>query len=426
MSLKFIRNLSIILALLILSLGLGFYLGSKSVPYESIKTSATFLGKEPKDRLVTVDFSLFWDVWDRLNKRYIDKDALDPQKMIYGAISGMVSALEDPYTVFLPPEKNKEVKDDLGGKFEGIGAQLGVKDKKIVVVAPLKGTPAEASGIKAGDWIIKVDGKETANWTLPEAVSKIRGPRGSNVVLTVLHKGEEKSADITVTRDTIKIASVEWELNNVTCQMSNAKCEIVETPCGNCSKIIYLKLGRFGDETSLDWNRAVNEIVKAIESSSNQAIKGLILDLRNNPGGYLSGSVFIASEFLEKDPVVIQEYANERRETFNVERQGKLLTIPMVVLINKGSASASEIVAGALKAHNRARLIGETSFGKGSIQEAQELPDGSGIHITTAKWLLPNGEWINDKGVTPDVIIEDGEGEDEDLQLDKAVEILLQ
>src|SRR3990167_4967749 len=381
MSLKIIRNIFILLTLLVLSFGLGYSLGVKGVNITTNGISSLEITSKISSKYSSVDFSLFWDVWDRLNRYYIDKKAVDAEKMVFGAISGMVSSLGDPYTVFLPPDQNKDVKDDLSGKFEGIGAQLGVKDKKIVVVAPLKGAPAESAGLKAGDWIIKVDNQETASWTLPYAVSKIRGEKGSKVVLTVLHKAAEKTEDITVTRDSIKVASVEWEIKNVK----------------NEDKIIYLKLSRFGDDTTNEWNKVVDEIVETIGQPNSP--EGLVFDLRNNPGGYLSGSVFIASEFLSDGIIVIQENTGGRETVYKVNRTGKLLTIPIVVLINKGSASASEIVAGALRDRNRATLVGETSFGKGSIQEAQELANGSGIHITTAKWLLPSRKWINGTGL---------------------------
>ena len=408
MSLKIIRNIFILLTLLVLSFGVGYSLGVKGVNITTNGISSLEITSKTSSKYSSVDFSLFWDVWDRLNRYYIDKKAVDAEKMVFGAISGMVSSLGDPYTVFLPPDQNKDAKDDLGGRFEGIGAQLGVKDKKIVVVAPLKGAPAESAGLKAGDWIIKVDNQETASWTLPYAVSKIRGEKGSKVVLTVLHKAAEKTEDITVTRDSIKVASVEWEIKNVK----------------NEDKIIYLKLSRFGDDTTNEWNKVVDEIVETIGQPNSP--EGLVFDLRNNPGGYLSGSVFIASEFLSDGTIVIQENTGGRETVYKVNRTGKLLTIPIVVLINKGSASASEIVAGALRDRNRATLVGETSFGKGSIQEAQELANGSGIHITTAKWLLPSRKWINGTGLEPDIKQEnDDKKPDTDLQLEKAIEILL-
>jgi carboxyl-terminal processing protease len=423
MRLKTLRNILIGLSLLVIAFGLGVNAGGSGLikPLGIPKTQ--FLNTDYSK--VSLDFSLFFDVWERLHRNYIDKNELDAQKMFYGAISGMVASLQDPYTVFLPPQQNKEAKDDLKGKLEGIGVQLGIKDKKIVVIAPLKGTPAEKSGIKEGDWILKVDGKETMNWTLPEAVSKIRGPKGTTVTLTLLHKDATASSEIKVIRDEIKVASVEWEVKSAKCKNQSANCEIIKEGCTDCKQIIYLKLSRFGDDTTNEWNKAVDEINAAMKQFNNGTMKGLIFDLRNNPGGYLSGSVFIASEFLKDGTVVIQESASGK-QTYAVNRKGKLTDVPMVVLVNKGSASASEIVAGALKERNRAKLVGETTFGKGSIQEAQDLAQGAGIHITTAKWLLPSGKWINGSGVEPDVKIENSqEKPDEDLQLEKAIETLV-
>lgn len=417
MSLKTIRNILLGLAVLFISFGLGYRTGSLGIGTGSTG-NLPIVGKT-LSRPSNVDLTLFWDVWDRLNRYFLDKKALDGQKMVYGAISGLVSSLGDPYTVFLPPDQNKEAKDELGGKFEGIGAQLGIKDKKIVVVAPLKGTPADTAGLKPGDWIVKVDDKDTSDWTLPLAVSKIRGPKGSSVVLNILHKDASKSVDIKVNRDTIKVASVEWSIKKI--KMENGKWKIDETECKDCEQIAYLKLSRFGDQTTDEWNKAINEIIPKLTS-----YRGLIFDLRNNPGGYLSGSVFIASEFLKDGTVVIQESVGGGKQTYTVDRKGKLTETPLVILINKGSASASEIVAGALQVRNRAKLVGETTFGKGSIQEAQELSGGAGIHITTAKWLLPNNKWINGNGVDPDVkVVGDDSKPDEDIQLEKAIEILL-
>lgn len=420
MSLKTLRNIFISFAVLVIVFGVGYRLGASGYGRDWTQT-APLIGSIPA-KPKQVDFSLFWDVWDKLNRYYIDKKAIDYQRMVYGAISGMVSALGDPYTVFLPPDQNKEAKDDLGGKFEGIGAQLGVKDKKIVIVAPLKGTPAERAGLKPGDWIVKVDNKETLNLSLPEVVAKIRGPKGSSVILNILHKEASKTADITVARDTINVASVEWEILKL--KIQNEKLKITKEDCNDCKEVIYLKLSRFGDQTTDEWNRAVDEIKSKLQSANGQ-IKGMIFDLRNNPGGYLSGSVFIASEFLKDGTVVIQESVGSGKQTYAVDRKGRLTDILLVVLINKGSASASEIVAGALKERGRAKVVGETSFGKGSVQEAQELAGGAGIHITTAKWLLPNGKWINGSGIEPDVKVENDDTKpDEDIQLEKSIETL--
>lgn len=374
-----------------------------------------------------VDFSLFWEVWSRLERFYVDKTKLNPQKMVYGAISGMVYSLGDPYTVFLDPQQSKDSKEELSGQFEGVGMQLGLKEKKIVVIAPLRGTPAERAGIKAGDFIAKVNGQETAGWTLPEAVAKIRGQKGSKVKITII-RDDNKPKEMELVRDTILVNSV--ELNNNLVNQIKKKEELGKTPAeGNqqandekAPKVAYLKLSRFGDDTNREWDKSVSEIVKNWQLNKT---KGLILDLRNNPGGYLSGAVYIASEFIDKGIVVKQQRADGTTQTYSVNRQGKLITIPLVILINKGSASASEILAGCLRDYQRATLVGEKTFGKGSIQEVQDLPNNTSLHVTTAKWLLPKGEWINGKGIEPDVKIENNEKKpEEDLQLQKAIEIL--
>jgi len=427
MKLKTIRNIFLSSAILLIVFGVGYRFGSQaSTGFTApVLRSSQVTGKDSAASSA-IDFSQFWEVWDSVSKNYIDKKAIDPAKMVNGAISGMVSSLGDPYTVFLPPTENKEAKDDLGGKFEGIGAQLGVKDKKIVVIAPLKGSPAEKAHLLPGDWIQKVGDKDTAELTLPEVVSQIRGPKGTSVTLLVLTKDATKPAEVKVVRDSIEVASVEWEMKNVECSGSSG-CQIRDASCTNCSKVVYLKLTRFGDQTYTEWEKAIDEIDQAIQKFPKQQVKGLVFDLRNNPGGYLTGSVFIGSEFLKDGTVVIQEASDGSRENQTVNREGKLTDIPMTVLVNKGSASAAEIVAGALQARSRAKIVGETSFGKGTIQQAFDLKNGAGLHITMAKWLLPNGVWINGSGLTPDVKVElDANKPDVDIQLEKAIDTLVQ
>lgn len=388
----------------ILAFLVGWQLGHKDVSlrWSNYKPALSVLNKEPP-KSINIDFKLFWDTWDLVSRQYLDKEALDPTKLFYGAISGMVSAIGDPYTVFLPPEQQKSSKEELNGSFEGVGIQLGFnKDKRLVVVAPLSGTPAEKIGIKPQDLILKIDDKETTNITLPEAVKLIRGKKGTQVKLTIFREGEEDSREFTLTRDTILVKSVEVSYKDI-----------------ENKKVAVLKLSRFGERTKEEWNNAVSDILT-------KNPKGLILDVRNNPGGFLEGAVFISSEFLDSGDVVLQENAQEERVAFKVERVGKLTKLPMVVLINKGSASASEIVAGALQDRKRTKLVGEKSFGKGTIQEAQDLEGGTGIHITVAKWLTPNGRWVNDtSGLEPDIKVEGGkEDATKDPQLDKAIELL--
>jgi len=419
-----IRFWVIILALLFLSGGIGYRLGERKTSLRITPDRRLIVNTTPPESL-SVDFGMFWDVWQRLKRYYIDASTLDTQKMVWGAISGMVSSLGDPYTAFLPPKENQEFKQDLGGEFEGIGAQLDVKDNRIVVVAPLKGTPAEKAGIRAADFILKVNGEETFGWTLQQAVSKIRGPKGTSVKLSILHENASQPLEISVVRDTILVTSVEWwakvpgEITEISGLTGTDKLK------KSFNKIAYLRLSRFGDRTNEDWEKAVSEIRAARDV--NGSLTGLIFDLRNNPGGYLEGSVFIASEFLRSGIVVTQVNSDGSRQDYSVNRRGQLLDIPLVVLINKGSASAAEIVAGALKDFKRATLVGETTFGKGSVQTPQELSGGAGLHITTGKWLLPKGDWINQVGVKPNVEVKLGESATAsmDAQLAKAVELLL-
>lgn len=352
-----------------------------------------------------IDFSLFWDTWNELENKFVDKQKVDPKMMYYGAIKGMVASMGDPYTFFLTPEENKESKDDLGGKFEGIGAELGMKNNAIVIVAPIENSPAEKAGIHAGDIIYKIDGKSVEGMNLYQVVSKIRGTKGTKVKLTLVRNNKELNFEIT--RDQIVVSSVKLEYEN---------------------NIAILRLSKFGDDTDDAWDRAINEIQTKF---NNGQVKGMVLDLRGNPGGYLQSAVYIASDFLEQGKLVVrQQYSNGDKEDYKVTRQGRLLTIPITVLIDEGSASAAEIVSGALRDHKRAQLVGMKSFGKGSIQEAIDMSKGAGLHVTIAKWILPNGDWIHGIGVQPNVKVENTikEGNtltrEDDKQLNKAIELL--
>jgi carboxyl-terminal processing protease len=400
MTLKFIRNTALILALVVISVGVGYNYGKKSGFSYSLPSSNIIATQSSNQAAQKgLDFNLFWTVWDKLKENYYDKTKLDAKNMYYGAVSGMVAAIGDPYTVFLTPKQNQDTKEELSGTFDGIGAQLGYKEKKIVVIAPLKDTPAEKAGILAGDWILKIDTKDTSSLTLPEAVSLIRGKKGTKVKLTILHENKDKPEELEIVRDSILVKSVTVEYKN---------------------NIAVLKLSQFGDNSTLEWDRAVNEIV-----AKGSDIKGVVLDLRNNPGGYLTGSVYIASEFLRNGDVVIQEDGNGLKHNYAVNRKGKILDKPLVVIVNKGSASASEIVAGALQDRSRAKLVGEMSFGKGTIQDAQDLDDGAGLHVTVAKWLTPKGKWINGTGLAVDYKVEmDENNQTKDPQLEKAIELL--
>lgn len=427
-----VRSIVISIALGLLIAGASYRMGLEKG--KITQTPTVLINTEAPSQTISsdmkqLDFSLFWDVWRRLTQSYVDKNALEPQKMFYGAISGMVASLGDPYTSFLTPTENKDAKDDLGGNFDGIGAQLGMKDERVIVIAPLRDHPAEKAGLKAGDWILKVNDEETINWTLPKAVSKIRGPKGSSVKLNILHEGADKPTDISVVRDSIHVASAELDTTIASCGTASGtgpSCSVKETACDGCYNVPVIRLSRFGDTTNTEWDTIVDTIVSKNCSRNNKSCPGMILDMRNNPGGYLQGSVYIASEFLQSGVVVSQQGRDGSKQSYNVNRKGKLLSIPMVVLVNKGTASASEIVSGALKVHKRAKIVGETTFGKGSVQEPQDLPGGAGLHVTVAKWLLPDGSHISGKGIEPDVVIEPSkDNPEEDVQLEKAIQVLV-
>lgn len=410
-----------ILLLVIITFFVGYYFGvtKVSIDYKNYKPQIKAISKEPPPDVTTVDFTQFWAVWQKLQANYYDKTKLDPQKMLNGAIEGMVGSLGDPFTIYLPPTQNDNFKQGLAGQFKGIGAELGTKDKDIIVISPLDGSPAQKAGIKAGDIILKVDGESTFGWSLSKAVEKIRGPKDTTVTLSVLHRNDKNPTDIQIKRDVIVVKSVTGyvkkpkDLENI----DSSKFKDVE------SSVAYIRLSQFGDQTNKEW---VNLIIKLNSDRQNdKQFKGVVLDLRNNPGGYLTDAVFIASEFLSSGRAVVLEESGYERRSLDVTRVGKFLDVPIVVLINKGSASASEIVAGALRDHQRAKLVGETSFGKGTIQQAEDFGNGAGIHITIAKWLTPNGTWINEKGLDPDINVPLNNNDKTDKQLEKAIEELL-
>lgn len=359
-----------------------------------------------------LDLSLMWKVKEKLEDEFLEKDKLKDEEMTYGAISGMVSALGDPYTVFLAPKQNKSSNADLAGEFGGVGIQLGYKEKSLAVMAPLAKTPADRAGIKAGDLILKIIDKEnnvdrdTAGITLEEAVELIRGKVGTEVTLKLYREGEKDTFEVKLIRDNIVVPSMETEW---------IKKE--------GKSIIWVKLYKFSEQIYNDWPKAVENIISEKKRLGND-YGGIILDLRNNPGGYLQASVLVASDFLKDGVVVTQKSADGKEEKYMVDTsRGNLLNDKLVVLINEGSASAAEILAGAIKSYGRGKLVGMKSFGKGTVQSPIDFADGSGLHVTIAKWLLPDGKNIHGEGVLPDV--EEkwniNNKDQEDNQLDKAV-----
>lgn len=393
MQFKKIRNVFLILAILSVVSLVSFRVGQG---YKIVDSSG-------------LDLSMMWKVKDKLSSLYLDKNKIDKKTMEYGAIKGMVASLGDPYTVYLTPEENKSSNEDLAGEFGGVGISLGYKDGTLAVMTTLSDTPAEKAGLKTNDLILKIVDKEnkvdkdTTGISLTEAVKLIRGKIGSEVVLT-MYREDKGKFDVTLRRDNIVVKSVELEWKE-----SNGK------------KVAWVKLNKFTEKIFEEWPEVINQI----KSNEGNNFGGIVLDLRNNPGGYLEASVFVASDLIKDGVVVKQDSTTGLTQEYKVDTsKGNLLNEKMVVLVNEGSASASEILAGALKEYNRAKLVGKKTFGKGTVQQPEDFSDGSGLHVTIAKWLLPSGKNIHGEGVSVDVEVEAGTDASKDLQLEKAIEIL--
>lgn len=358
--------------------------------------------KEPSD--FDADFFLFWNAWETLEEKFVDTGKINDQDILYGAIEGMFHATKDPYTTFFDPEENKEFDESISGEFEGIGAELEKKNDFLTVVAPLKGSPADRSGLRPGDIIVAVGGEDITRLSVVESVSKIRGAKGTEVVLTIAREGASDTFDVSIIRETIQIESVVLEMRDT---------------------VAIVEVRQFGEKT-------LREFREAISQARAQQMQSLVIDLRNNPGGYLSTAVEMASMMIQPGSVVvIEENGSGNRKELRSSKMPEtenLLKIPTVVLINKGSASASEILSGALKYHREdITILGEKSFGKGSVQELVPLPQKTAAKITVAKWLTPSGEHIDKEGIAPEVEVsmtEEDYKEDRDPQLDKALEIL--
>jgi len=347
-----------------------------------------------------VDFSLFWETWKTLEEKYVNSEDLDTQEMIYGAISGMIDSIDDPYTLFLDPDDSEIFSEDITGEFGGVGMEVGAREGQLKVIAPLEGTPAKEAGLRAGDIIMKVDGELTADMTLDEAVKRIRGEEGTEVVLTIFRESWSESRDIRVVRDIIEVPSLEWELKD--------------------DNVAYVQIYHFTQKASDDFSKAGREIM-------NSSADKIVLDLRNNPGGYLGVAQNIGGWLLERGTVVaIEDFGDSReREEYKASGPSTLADYPIVCLINKGSASGSEILAGALRDNRGILLIGETSFGKGSVQQLVPLSNGSSLKVTVAKWLTPKGESISGSGLEPDIKVEMNE-EDYEQNIDKQLEMAIE
>jgi carboxyl-terminal processing protease len=362
-------------------------------------TGVLHIGSSAPFGVQDADFNMFWDVWNLAKGQFVDQPVSD-RELFYGALNGMVAGLGDRYSTFFDPEEAQAFNDELDGSFFGIGAQIGLdKDGFITVIAPLPETPADKAGIKAEDHILAIDGVDTSGMTVDEAVKRIRGEKGTTVKLLILPKGSEEPKTVEIVRDEIKVKSVTWEMRD--------------------DKIAVISVSIFNEDTGPLFRDAVTELMK-------QNPKGLILDLRNNPGGLLDEATELAGYWMDGKPAVMEEVRGERSSLI-AHGHNELADMPTMVLVNGGSASASEILSGALQDYHFALLVGEKTFGKGSVQEYHNLPDGSAVKITVARWLTPAGRSIDKEGIMPDEVvpytIEDLHAE-RDPQLQKAVDLL--
>lgn len=404
------KYLSIYLSIIlfIISFGLGFLVGQtiyvkKQISNEEGQTEILKVMNLNRSISHTdsVDFNQFWQVWDRIKEKYVKKSVKDVD-LFYGAVRGMVYALNDPYSLFFPPKAAEEFTKDLSGELEGIGAEIGIKNNKLIIVSPLSDSPAEKAGLRPGDRIMAINKDNTFGMDIGTAVSKIRGPAGTEVILTISRNGDTaKTQEIKIIRAKINVPSV--------------------TFAWKPDKVAYIRILQFNEDTQTIFNRYIKKLKKA-------DAKGIVLDLRNNPGGFLDTAVFMASEWLKDSDLVVSEQANGTLvKQHEADGWHRLAGIKTVVLVNGGSASASEIVAGALQDYKQAVIIGEKTFGKGSVQDFETFPDGSALKLTVAEWFTPSGRNINEEGVIPDFEFKedwDNEKVGEDKMLDKALEIL--
>ncbi len=389
----------------ILTFGLGFLAG-RNVYFkkyvtnaESIVTTDGVIIKDPSAPIDGVDLQQFWRVWNEIKAKYV-KQPVSDKDLLTGATQGLVASLNDPYSLFLPPQQATEFTNDLAGALEGIGAEIGVKNSQLMIISPIPGTPAEKAGLLPGDKILLINKESTVDMDAGTAVTKIRGKAGTPVVLNILRDGTTKAKDITIIRQKIVVPSVTLKMKP-----------------GN---IAYIQVLQFNDTT-------VDKFYAAIDQVKKNKANGLVLDLRNNPGGYLDSAIAMASEWIKDGVIVSEKGYNGASNTHTTEGSHRLAGLKTIVLINKGSASASEIVAGALQDHKVATLVGEKSFGKGSVQDYENFPDGSALKLTVAEWFTPNGKNITKEGITPDVEVKEDFANDKvgvDKPLDKALELL--
>ncbi|HEY4528005.1 MAG TPA: S41 family peptidase [Candidatus Paceibacterota bacterium] len=387
-------------AVLAATFALGALVGYERGP-EIRKIAGVLNGQAPAGQFEEVDFNPFWKTWRLVEEKYAAPDGIDRQKMVWGAIQGALKSLGDPYTVFFPPVEKKIFESEVRGDFEGVGMEIAVKKGVLTVVAPLKGTPALRAGIKPGDKILKIGDKESADMSAEEAVGLIRGPRGTTVKLLIFSQDTDAPREVSVVRDVIQIPIIDTERKD--------------------GGVFVIKLHNFSERSPFEFRMALREFIL---SGSNK----MIIDLRNNPGGYLEAAVDIASWFLDTGEVVVREkFKSGQERLYRSKGYDPFKNLKLAVLVNQGSASASEILAGTLKDHGKATIIGERTFGKGSVQELIPVTPETSVKITIARWLTPGGQSFSEVGLQPDVEIKNTKEDDEkgrDAVMEKALEIL--
>lgn len=347
----------------------------------------------------SVNFSTFWEAWNLLKSKSVQN--IDDKKMVEGAITGLLGSADDPYTTYFTKEENDRFREDIGGEFSGIGIEIIEKDNVPVIVAPISDTPADKAGLKPEDIIVEIDGTKTSDIGFNDTINRIRGTEGTKVTLKIIRAGSTDPITFEITRAKITVKSVEWSEKTV-----------------DGKKIAYIKIRQFGDDTDDLFESAAKDVIKNNPD-------GIIIDLRNDPGGYLETSVNIASYFIKDGAIVTEKGRDSSSKEYRSTGNGKLKNYKVTLLVNGGSASASEILTGALKDRLNSEIIGEKTFGKGSVQELLNLSDGSAVKITVAKWFTPNGTQINGAGLTPDIAIVDDEKTTADEQLLRAEEFIV-
>ena len=355
------------------------------------------------DMAASVPFEEYWRLWAMIRAYHFDGASVPNDKLFYGSLAGMVRGLDDPYSSFFDPVEAKKFMEHMSGKFFGIGAVLDAKKGYPLVVRVIPGSPAERAGLKAGDQIVKIDDTEAEGKSLDECVAKIRGPKGTEVRLLIVRTGLARPKELTITRDEVSLESVRWK--------------IIER---GGKRLALIELMGFQDDTGKQFDEAVAAILKA-------GAKGLILDLRDNPGGLLEVAIDIAGEWIGDGAVVQEKFTDGRIKVLNVKHDARLAAMPTVVLANGYSASASEVLTGALQDYGKIRIVGEKTYGKGCVQAVFHLPDESIVKLTVSLWLMPQGRLIHKVGIEPDVAVpltEDDAKHKRDPQLNKAIELL--